>query len=601
LRMSEHKTYGEYRRAQGRGPPPGPETRPVKRRRIAPPREEFEGDPPGPQPRDKHVGGFQPSMLSFKGFLATQDDNITDEEAILKYGEYKLEFKRQQLNEFFVVHKEEEWFKEKYHPDLLEGRRNNATANLKLRVKVFMELYKNGILKALRLNEENAKHIETCLDCFVAKLEGGSEDLIDQLVEGEPVEKELHRTTSIHLRCIHPAVLREELEAAVSKYPGYLRLFIADPLPDKKWFRRAWCTFTREAKIKEICLSLGTVRLKDLEVSPVLNKDLSRRIRTVPGMVNDKKLMRADIKAASNLIKHLDTKWGLWDVTVDAIVGEQSANPLLENITEYLIEEMSAEEDELLGYTSEEAGSKTVSVDDELAGVLDRLVLYLRLVHSLDFYHAALYQNEDEMPNRCGIFHVRESVKDLEVSETEMNTHLEEFNQKLELIKENSNKLDDTEAAKLGTKNETDAVEQFIQANTEELGNEKYLCPLSGKKFKGVDFVRKHIFNKHAEKVEAVKKDVEYFNNFIRDPRRPQLPEKPKPAPKAEPRAEPAIASPPPHQRESRPRYESEERPKGSVKDRLGYKASAMRVTHASSDPRAMVDYSDVDFNDDIF
>ena len=50
--------------------------------------------------------------------------------------------------------------------------------------------------------------------------------------------------------------------------------------------------------------------------------------------------------------------------------------------------------------------------------------------------------------------------------------------------------------------------------------------PFSGKKFKGPDFVRKHIFNKHMEKVEEVKKEVQYYNNYLRDPKRPQLPEK---------------------------------------------------------------------------
>lgn len=50
----------------------------------------------------------QPLMMSFKAFLATQDDTISDEDAIKKYADYKLEFKRQQLNEFFVSHKDEE-------------------------------------------------------------------------------------------------------------------------------------------------------------------------------------------------------------------------------------------------------------------------------------------------------------------------------------------------------------------------------------------------------------------------------------------------------------------------------------------------------------
>lgn len=48
-------------------------------------------------------------MMTFKAFLAAQDDSITDDEAIKKYNEYKLEFRRQQLNEFFIAHKDEEW------------------------------------------------------------------------------------------------------------------------------------------------------------------------------------------------------------------------------------------------------------------------------------------------------------------------------------------------------------------------------------------------------------------------------------------------------------------------------------------------------------
>ena len=53
-----------------------------------------------------------------------------------------------------------------------------------------------------------------------------------------------------------------------------------------------------------------------------------------------------------------------------------------------------------------------------------------------------------------------------------------------------------------------------MKINTEEQGAGKFHCPLSGKKFKGPEFVRKHIFNKHAEKVEAVKKDVRFEASF---------------------------------------------------------------------------------------
>lgn len=68
------------------------------------------GPPPG-VPRDPAPpsGETQPVMLTLKQFLATQDDSISDSDAIVKYNEYKIEFRRQQLNEFFVAHKDEEW------------------------------------------------------------------------------------------------------------------------------------------------------------------------------------------------------------------------------------------------------------------------------------------------------------------------------------------------------------------------------------------------------------------------------------------------------------------------------------------------------------
>jgi len=36
--------------------------------------------------------------------------------------------------------------------------------------------------------------------------------------------------------------------------------------------------------------------------------------------------------------------------------------------------------------------------------VLDRLLLYLRIVHSIDFYATIEYSNEDEMPHRLFYF-----------------------------------------------------------------------------------------------------------------------------------------------------------------------------------------------------
>ena len=39
--------------------------------------------------------------------------------------------------------------------------------------------------------------------------------------------------------------------------------------------------------------------------------------------------------------------------------------------------------------------------------VLDRMLLYLRVVYSFDYYSTVEYPHEDAMPHRCGIFHAR--------------------------------------------------------------------------------------------------------------------------------------------------------------------------------------------------
>lgn len=48
-------------------------------------------------------------MMLFKQFLQQLDDEVGDTDAVKKYNEYKAEFKRKQVKEFFRRHKDEEW------------------------------------------------------------------------------------------------------------------------------------------------------------------------------------------------------------------------------------------------------------------------------------------------------------------------------------------------------------------------------------------------------------------------------------------------------------------------------------------------------------
>ncbi|KAL4659945.1 hypothetical protein GN956_G221 [Arapaima gigas] len=653
---------------------------------------------------DIDLGPPPPVMKNFKEFLLSLDDSVDETEAVKRYNEYKLDFRRQQMQDFFLAHKDEEWFRSKYHPDEAGRRKAEAHAALQNRLGVFMFLIENGWFDNISLDIERAPAIIKVLDAAVIKMEGGTDNdlrILEQPTEEEeereraaaggsgvepqkreepkggngdrktPVEKEdkekgeggvvgaedkqkgagagtgeavdekgenasakdepsepkklskkrkrkhsgdsddeasasdsesdsdfdsnsrssdkpadreegeeeeegkhvkehkdeklkerekereekkpkeempprprpLHRTCSLFMRSIAPSISKAEIVALCRRYPGFMRVALSDPQPERRFFRRCWVTFDRSVNIKEVCWNLQNIRLRDCELAPGVNRDLARRVRNVNGITQHRQVLRNDIKLSAKLIHSLDERERLWNQRQRSGALElPTQNPILKNITDYLIEEVSAEEEELLGSAGggePEEGTKegnpaeiTVERDDKLVKVLDRLLLYLRIVHSIDYYNACEYPNEDEMPNRCGIIHVRGPIPPNRITHGEVAEWQKTFEEKLTPLFSVKESLSEEEAIKMGRKDPEQEVEKFVSANTQELGKDKWLCPLSGKKFKGPEFVRKHILNKHGDKIEEVKKEVAFFNNFLMDAKRPTLPEmKPPPPP----------------------------------------------------------------------
>lgn len=62
------------------------------------------------------------------------------------------------------------------------------------------------------------------------------------------------------------------------------------------------------------------------------------------------------------------------------------------------------------------------------------------------------------------------------------------FEEKLTPLLSVRESLSEEEAQKMGRKDPEQEVEKFVTSNTQELGKDKWLCPLSGKKFKVCDY-----------------------------------------------------------------------------------------------------------------
>lgn len=507
--------------------------------------------------RREDYDNFQPVMMTFKAFLSTQDDSITDEEALQKYGEYKLEFQRQQLNEFFVTHKEDEWFKMKYHPTMKEQRLTEMKEMLQKRLHVFTTLVNDEFMNDVALDETNQDKLIELMDKIVVLLEGGSEEDIEEMIANknncEETKKQIHKTTSIFLSNLHPSITKLEIETIAKKFPGYMRLALSEPDQNNKFARKCWLTFERNAKIREICFGLNNMKIREHDLKPVVNKDLSKRIRIVDKPSTDSKVAELSITTCEKLIKVLDKKAGLFD-------EDENKNPLLDHIVE---------------------GSSDTKV-------LDRLILYLRIVFSLDFYNKNEYPFEDEMPNRCGLLHVRPSADGDESSEKEIAEYVQKMEDKISVFLKEKVEIKAELLSKLGLRNENDEIEKFMSVSMQEIESDKWLCILSQKKFKAPQFVRKHIENKFGEKIDDVKMEVEFFNNYIMDENRPKLPvATPMPMKRPHPEKRPA----PRYVEQDMRNYEPPA--KKSIKDRLG--VGGVKVTYSAPDPRDIIDYSDVD------
>ncbi|XP_017591900.1 PREDICTED: serrate RNA effector molecule homolog, partial [Corvus brachyrhynchos] len=472
------------------------------------------------------LGLAPPVMKSFKEFLLSLDDAVDETEAVKRYNDYKLDFRRQQLQEFFLAHKDEEWFRSKYHPDEAGKRQQEAQAALRNRLGVFLYLWEHGWFDNLLLDIDRAPQIIKTLDAAVIKMEGGTEHdlrILEQEEEEERTEKaegpkkEEPRPPeppgkgpterpdgddSAKAEGAEPgaepatgAGAEEEEEGpdkgpkaeegdkegggkvsghapnpkpALSsqlckRYPGFMRVALSEPQPERRFFRRGWVTFDRSVNIKEICWSLQNIRVR-FGAKPV-SPGCPRHVPNIPSPPG------------------LGQGQG------------QGQGPGATPAEDAARESHPAE--------------VTVERDEKLLKVLDRLLLYLRIVHSVDYYNTSEYPNEDEMPNRCGIIHVRGPLPPNRVSHGEVS----EWQRGVGGAGAGS--VPEEEALRLGRKDPEQELEKFVSANTQELGKDKWLCPLSGKKFKGPEFVRKHIFNKHGDKMGAVRKEGLFFHNFL--------------------------------------------------------------------------------------
>jgi RNA recognition motif-containing protein len=338
---------------------------------------------------------------------------------------------------------------------------------------IFQELEQKGLLEGVVCTQDQETEVIKMLDSLVILLEGGNyEDIKNLDSEMNNNDSVKHKSSSLFVKNLHQSITQNDLEGLVSKFPGYQRLAVNSEADKQSQFaRKAWISFKRNAKIREICYALNNSQINGQDLQAVVNKDLSRRTRICPeDALNHPEVITKDISIAVDLIKFKDAKTKVWEKVGEVtpkVVGDNDQEKENQGSDEVNKEntddatnkntDESEKSDELkddsdakptateavptpASNTPGPSGSNQLLVEtaklmadpdislEDLKLTLDRLIIYLRMVHSIDFYGQKEYRGEDDMPNRCGFIHIRSDKQpDSESPAKFLNTREEKF------------------------------------------------------------------------------------------------------------------------------------------------------------------------------
>ncbi|KAJ1653516.1 hypothetical protein IWQ61_006372 [Dispira simplex] len=451
------------------------------------------------------------TVVPFKAFAEYYKDKrgrtVDSDELEGKYSKYKEEFRRRRHETFFTTHKDDDWFRERYHPD---RRREHAlfVKPYKLRAyQTFTEELRQGALDSLCLDEAP----RGAGDYAGAKISSG-----DEGNSVHPYQDQPNDTCMLFIRTIPPSISRKQVEELCATAEGFQHVTLGEPNPAKKFHRFGWVKFAKGTNMTKAMATLDQTKLDEFQFHFGYHRaNNTTRSRYAPEMCNSLERLKKDLDQCQRLVSHFDQ--------------ETNDSPL---------EEPVSGDDAMVGSTVELYGNHLIS--EHLGGrdgphpdqseadavaqaklALDLRMIYLRRVHLYCYYCGVECDDLEDLLRRCGEQHSRRqpsgtiqrtqgSVNWLANLDDRVTNRLEPLGER-ELLSQGGKSIDKE-------------VEGQAQEHIERIEEGKYRCKLCNKLFKGETYVVKHIRNKHPDSVNltSVQTEVDFFNNYVKDSHRYQ-------------------------------------------------------------------------------
>jgi len=493
---------------------------------------------------------FQPSLdiplVTFDLFcqLYTEkggESNLSKEEFKKLYDEYKFNHELKNNEQFFINHKSDEWFLEKYNPNAYtQFNQKERSIMCQNKAKLFFSNYdvENKICKkeVIDIKEDNKltqnidyifdlkeeheynksiKILYTKIKVGDNKIEEFERDLNNIPLNKEIIQKELEEDgkpyyfyNPDYLTLYNLNSLTKNIEIIpvidiFKKYTGFVSLSLTEPERINGYKRSFWVTYDNETNFENALNGLREYELsKDFMIKVIKSETTQnpyyRKIKVTPPLFEERLI--EDIAGSNKIINILDT------------YREINSNPLTEKIK---IEEVSD------------------LPEEEKIKILNFNILYLRRVHGFCYYCLKGFKDERNLTKKCDYLHLRHYVKlgkrdqvknidinSINISEDELKNAIEFdkfFTKNLNELLADKEKINHIILLRpkylLDDEIAIDKIEEekseFIKENSFQLDVEKFECQICKKKFLAYHFIENHMKNKHPEKMR------EYANNNV--------------------------------------------------------------------------------------
>ena len=432
------------------------------------------------------VPGFDGPLITESLFKDLQLNNIPNDVISEAYKDYKTKYENKKFQSFYSEHKNDEWFKEKYHPDIYYQIREeqniqchkltsffnddinkfasiNLTYDKSLSFKSVTFSYFDFEKETKIQNEIEPAKEESEKNQADSKNDNTKDDISNAPYFGFEPDK---MTLFIHQLPRHISKL-QVIEIS-KKVPGFVYLSLSEPIKNQDYNRYCWITFDSEENCNFAYNLLHDYKIaNEYKLNPIKSVSITtKNVRITPKLFINR--LEEDLQYTKEIIEILDK------------------DKNIKNSPKFEIYE-----------------DKNVR--------LDLQILYLRKIHGCCYYCFDFYEDERNLSTKCDNTHLRSGYigerETTKFENEEEKQNIIQYDQKLtqkakDFIAKGAiihpvqriNYEENEELQKLRS--------EYCKKNTITVSSERFRCNLCEKMFRGPNFVYNHIINKHMKFVK---------------------------------------------------------------------------------------------------